>query len=99
MVQTINMKADGCFEVNFGSTSVLGSTNDEFLPAPFLARMKALQDTINEAGVSELHIEKDTFRTFAHTRKGADIEPHEFGTYVSEEEFASIMAQEASVSD
>jgi hypothetical protein len=99
MVQTINMKADGSFEVNFGNSAINGTTSDEFLPAPFLARMKAIQDTIKEAGVSELHIEKDTFRTFAHTRKGADIEPHEFGTYVSEEEFASIMAQEASVSD
>jgi hypothetical protein len=99
MVQTINMKADGSFEVNFGNAAVEGNTNDEVLPAPFLVRMQAIQDTINEAGISELHIEKDTFRTFAHTRKGVDVESHEFGTYVSEEEFASIMAQEASVSD
>lgn len=97
MVQTINIKSDGSFELNFGSFSISGSTNDEFLPASLLTKMEAIQGVVNQAGVSELHIEKDTFRTFAHTRKGQDVESHEFGTYVSNEEFTSIMSEESNL--
>lgn len=92
MVQTVNMKADGIFEVNFGDSAINGTTSDEFLPAQLLVKVRAIYDTITAAGISELHIEKDSFQEFEHARIAADTVSYDFGTNVSEEEFEAIMA-------
>lgn len=92
MVQTVNMQSDGCFAINFGSFGIEGSTSDEFLAAQLLVKMRAIHDTVNTAGMSELHIEKDTFTEFEHARIGSDANTYAFGTHVTEEEFAAIMA-------
>lgn len=92
MVQTVNVKSDGSFEVGFGNSSIIGTTSDEFLPAQILVKMRAIHNTITAAGISELHIEKDSFQAFEHTRIAADTTSYDFGTNVTEEEFESIMA-------
>lgn len=97
MVQTINIKSDGLFEVNFGNQEIVGSADDISIPATFLEKIASIQNTINSLGLSELHAEKDTFRSFVHTRKGSELEAHDFGTYVTAEEFSSIMAEENNV--
>ena len=92
MAQTVNVKSDGSFEVGFGNSSINGTTNDEFLPAQLLVKVRAIYDTLNEAGMSELHIEKDTFQSFEHVKKGSDVNVYDFGTHVTEEEFTAIMS-------
>jgi len=92
MVQTVNMQSDGSFNINFGNATVSGNTSDEFLPAQLLVKTRAIHDTINEAGISEIHIENDTFQSFEHARKGSDVNVYDFGTYVTEEEFTALMA-------
>ena len=92
MAQTVNVKSDGSFEVGFGNSAINGTTSDEFLPAQILVKMRAIYDTITAAGISELHIEKDSFKAFEHARIAADTMSYDFGTNVTEEEFESIMA-------
>ena len=92
MVQTVNMQSDGSFEINFGNVAISGSTNDEFLPAQLLVKVRTIHDAINEAGISQIHIEKDTFQTFEHARKGSELTAYDFGTHVTEEEFTDLMA-------
>lgn len=92
MTQLINITSDGSFSIAFGSVNLLGTTSDDFLPAQLLVKMRAIQDRINEAGMSELHVEKDAFREFEHARIAADTVSYDFGTNVSEEEFEAIMA-------
>lgn len=92
MVQTVNMQSDGSFTINFGNVNVSGSTNDEFLPAQLLVKTRDIHDTINGAGISEIHIENDTFQSFEHARTGSDVNVYDFGTHVTEEEFNALMA-------
>ena len=77
--------------IGFGNSSINGTTNDEFLPAQLLVKVRVIYDTLNEAGMSELHIEKDTFQSFEHAKKGSDVNVYDFGTHVTEEEFTAIM--------
>jgi len=92
MAQTINMQSDGNFVVNFGNSGVEGNANDLFLPAQILTKMRDIHDTVNQAGISELHVEKDSFQSFEHVKKGSDINVYDFGTYVTEEAFTDVMA-------
>lgn len=91
MVQTLNIKQDGTFQINFGSIVLEGSTNDEYLPAQLLAKVREVESTITESGISELHVEKDTFKSFEHAVTAGKVSPFDFGTHVSEELFNGIM--------
>lgn len=92
MVQTLNIKQDGTFQINFGSIVLEGSTSDEYLPAQLLVKVREAEGIITEVGISELHVEKDTFRSFEHAVTAGKVRAYDFGTHVSEELFNGIMS-------
>jgi hypothetical protein len=89
MVQTLTVWSNGTAEINTGTN---------FLPCygvPFTEALQAKLDTIESAisaaGISQLHVEKDTFREFEHAITAGEVAANEFGTTVSVADFDWIM--------
>jgi len=89
MVQTLTVWSSGTAEINTG-TNFLLCDGVPFTDA-LQVKLDAIESTISAAGVSQLHVEKDTFRQFEHAVTAGDVAANDFGTTVSVADFDWIM--------
>ena len=89
MVQTLTVWSNGTADINTGTNFLLcdGVTFTDALQA----KLDAIESTISAAGVSQLHVEKDTFRQFEHAVTAGEVAANDFGTTVSSADFDWIM--------
>ena len=89
MVQTLTVWASGIFEINTGTNFLLCDG------IPFTAalqeKLDAIASVISAAGISQLHVEKDTFREFEHAVAAGVVSGNDFGTTVLSSDFDWIM--------
>ena len=101
MIQTLTVWSNGIAEINTGENFLLcdGVPFTEALQA----QLDAIESAISAAGISQLHVEKDTFRQFEHAVVAGEVAANDFGTTVSSVDFdwtmqhvdATIAAQAA----
>lgn len=89
MVQTLTVRANGTATINTGSEIIL--LNGVPFTDALQAKVDAIESVISAAGISELHVERDTFRQFEHAVSGGSVVENEFGTTVSVSDFDWIM--------
>jgi hypothetical protein len=70
MLKVVNIKANGVLEINLGGFAITTSVDDPLLPPSVFAAASSAFEDMAAQGVSEIHMEQDTFRTFTHTVKG-----------------------------
>lgn len=89
MVQTLTIWSNGTAEINTGANFLLcdGVPFTEALQS----KLDAIESTISAAGISQLHVEKDTFREFEHAITAGEVSPNDFGATVSSADFDWIM--------
>jgi hypothetical protein len=89
MVQTLTVWSNGIAEINTGTNFLLcdGVPFTEALQA----KLDAIESTISAAGISQLHVEKDTFRQFEHAVTAGEVASNDFGMTVSSADFDWIM--------
>jgi hypothetical protein len=105
MVQTLTVWSNGTAEINTG-TNFLPCDGVPFTDA-LQDKLDAIESAISSAGISQLHVEKDTFREFEHAVSAGVVSVAEFGSTVSSVDFdwimqhvdAEIAAQTAGVAD
>jgi hypothetical protein len=89
MVQTLTVWSSGTAEINTGTNSIRCDS------VPFTealqAKLDAIESTISATGISQLHVEKDTFREFEHAVTAGEVAANDFGTTVSSADFDWIM--------
>ena len=89
MVQTLTVWSNGIAEINTGTGTLrldgVASIGD------LQVKLDAIESTISAAGISQLHVEKDTFRQFEHAVTAGDVAANDFGTTVSVADFDWIM--------
>jgi hypothetical protein len=73
MVKVVNIKADGALNILLDGLTVMSSIDDPLLPSAVADQLALTFSAMSSQGVSELHMEQDTFRTFTHTVKGAIV--------------------------
>jgi hypothetical protein len=89
MVQTLTVRSNGTAEINTGNwVHVQGEI---ILTQELQNRIEAIEAEISSAGISELHVERDTFREFEHAVKAGEVLGLPFGSTVSVEDFDWIM--------
>lgn len=89
MVQTLTVWSNGIAEINTG-TNCLRCDGVPFTDA-LQAKLDAIESTISAAGVSQLHVEKDTFRQFEHAVTAGEVAANDFGTTVLSADFDWVM--------
>jgi hypothetical protein len=89
MVQTLTVWSNGIAEINTG-TNFLLCDGVPFTDA-LQAKLDAIESAISAAGISQLHVERDTFREFEHAVAASEVAANEFGTTVSTADFDWIM--------
>jgi hypothetical protein len=89
MVQTLTVWSSGTAEINTGTNFLLcdGLPFSDALQT----KLNAIEAAISIAGISQLHVEKDTFRQFEHAVKGGEVSDLQFGSTVSVADFDWIM--------
>jgi len=89
MVQTLTVWSNGIAEINTGTGTLrldgVASIGD------LQVKLDAIESTISAAGISQLHVEKDTFRQFEHVITAGTVALNDFGTTVSSADFDLIM--------
>jgi hypothetical protein len=89
MVQTLTVWSNGIAEINTGTGTLrldgVASIGD------LQVKLDAIESTISAAGISQLHVEKDTFRQFEHAITAGTVALNDFGTTVSSADFDLIM--------
>ena len=67
MTQVVNLKSNGIVQIlfNTGNGSSFGY-DDILLPASVTTHLNSLWSYLTSEGLSEVHMEQDTFRTFTH---------------------------------
>ena len=89
MVQTLTVRSNGTAEINTGNwVHVQGEI---ILTQELQNRIEAIEAEISSAGISELHVERDTFREFEHAVKAGEVLSRPFGSTVSVEDFDWII--------
>jgi hypothetical protein len=89
MVQTLTVRSNGTAEINTGNwVHVQG---DMILTQELQNKLEAIEAEISAEGISELHVERDTFREFEHAVKAGEVLNQPFGSTVSVEDFDWIM--------
>ena len=89
MVQTLTVWSSGTAEINTG-TNFLLCDGVPFTDA-LQVKLDAIESTISTSGISQLHVEKDTFREFEHAVTAGYVAANDFGTTVSSADFDWIM--------
>jgi len=67
MTQVVNLKSNGIVQIlfNTGNGSSFGY-DDILLPESASSYLESLWSYLSGSGLSEIHMEKDSFRTFTH---------------------------------
>jgi hypothetical protein len=89
MVQTLTVWSNGTAEINTGTNFLL--CNGVPFTDALRAKLDAIESAISAAGISQLHVEKDTFREFEHAVAAGEVAANEFGSTVSSTDFDWIM--------
>jgi hypothetical protein len=89
MVQTLTVWSNGIVEINTGTNFHL-CDGSPFSP-DLDAKIDEIQTKISADGVSQLHVERDTFRQFEHIVKAGKVYAGDFGETVSPLDFDWIM--------
>lgn len=94
MKHVINIKADGTVSVVLDGFQIIGSVDDPLLPSAVADQLALTFSAMTAQGVSELHMEQDTFRTFTHTVKAGLVEAQDS---ITDPVFAVIVAAKAAL--
>ena len=96
MPRVVNIKANGHIGVLFGpgQPSLNFGVGDPLIPSATAASLDAALAAMQTAGVSEIHMEQDTFRVFTHTVQGGLV-THEDG--INNPIFSTIMDAQAAL--
>tara|TARA_R110000868_G_scaffold81363_1_gene230311 strand:+ start:120 stop:455 length:336 start_codon:yes stop_codon:yes gene_type:complete len=95
MTQVVNLKSNGIVEISFSSGKGMNfGYDDSLLPASVTAHLNSLWSYLTSEGLSEVHMEQDTFRTFTH-KVLAGLVGHEDG--ISRPEFAALLGLESEI--
>jgi hypothetical protein len=89
MVQTLTVRTNGTAEINTGSN--IHIYGEDVLTQELQNKIEAIEAEISAEGISELHVERDTFREFEHAVKAGEVLSQPFGATVSVEDFDWIM--------
>jgi hypothetical protein len=89
MVQTLTVRSNGTAEINTGSN--IHIYGDDVLTPELRNKIEAIEAEISAEGISELHVERDTFREFEHAVKADEVLSRPFGSTVSVEDFDWII--------
>jgi len=89
MVQTLTVRSNSTVEINTGSSIYI--YDGTVLTQELQDRLDAIESEISAEGISELHVERDTFREFEHVVKAGEVSSRAFGSTVSVENFDWIM--------
>ena len=92
MTKVVNIKADGTLTILLDDLTVMTSVDDPLLPGTVADGLAASFSAMSSQGVSELHMEQDTFRTFTHTVKAGLVEAQDS---ITDPVFAVIVAAKA----
>ena len=67
MTQVVNLKSNGIVEILFNDGQGINfGYDDSLLPASVTAHLNSLWSYLTSEGLSAVHMEQDTFRTFTH---------------------------------
>ena len=89
MVQTLTVRSSGTAEINTGN--YVHVQGDMILTQELQNKIEDIEAEISAEGISELHVERDTFREFEHAVKAGEVLNQPFGSTVSVEDFDWIM--------
>jgi hypothetical protein len=89
MVQTLTVWFNGIAEINTGVNFLL--CDGKPFSADLDAKIEEIEAKISADGISQLHVERDTFRQFEHAVKGGEVSDLQFGSTVSVADFDWIM--------
>lgn len=70
MTQYVNLKASGDLLIHLDGFSVITSYDDPLLPSAVASAIAQTHISLGMIGASQIHMERDTFRTFTHTTIG-----------------------------
>lgn len=74
MVEVVNVKQSGEVEVVTSLRQYVTIDGNPDNPASVQVPVSSLMEYINQEGASEIHMERDTFRTFTHLVRGGLVE-------------------------
>lgn len=95
MTQVLNLKSNGNVSILFGNGDGINfGYDDNLLPSLVSAPLDSLWSYLTSEGLSEIHMEKDTFRTFTH-KVLAGLVKHE--NEISRPEFNTILALKSEI--
>jgi hypothetical protein len=92
MAKVVNIKADGALNIILDNLTVITSVDDPLLPSAIADQLALTFSVMSSQGVSELHMEQDTFRTFTHTVKTGLVEAQDS---ITDPVFAVIVVAKA----
>lgn len=70
MTQYVNLKASGDLTIHLDGFAIITSYDDPLLPDAVASAIAQTHISLGILGASQIHMEKDTFRTFTHTTIG-----------------------------
>ena len=70
MLKVVNIKVNGALSITIGNLTITTSVDDPLFPASLVDVVSIAFEDMLSQGISEIHMEQDTFRTFTHTVKG-----------------------------
>jgi hypothetical protein len=89
MVQTLTVWFNGIAEINTGVNFLL--CDGKPFSADLDAKIEEIEAKISANGISQLHVERDTFREFEHAVVAGEVAANEFGSTISSADFGWIM--------
>jgi hypothetical protein len=89
MVQTLTVRSNGTAEINTGN--YVHVQGEIILTQELQSKIEDIEAEILAEGISEIHVERDTFREFEHAVKANEVLNMPFGSTVSVEDFDWIM--------
>ena len=92
MTNVVNLKANGILEIILNEFSVTTSVDDPLLPSTTFEAVSSAFARMSAQGLSEVHMEQDTFRTFTHTVKGGLVAAQDS---ITDPVFAVVVAAKA----
>jgi hypothetical protein len=89
MVQTLTVFSNGIAEINTGTNFLV--CNNALLTQALQEKLDEIESVISAAGISQLHVEKDIFKSFEHAVTASGVTANDFGTTVSSGDFDWII--------
>lgn len=94
MTQYVNLKASGDLTIHLDGFAIITSYDDPLLPSAVASAIAQTHISLGMIGASQIHMEKDTFRTFTHTTIGGLVTHSDA---IVEASFSVIVAEQAAL--